>query len=52
LTLRCVGTFDELAQGEAGLLLDSYGHVAVVAGRASAALLLDVGAGELLTLAW
>jgi S-adenosylmethionine hydrolase len=50
--LRCVGTFADLAHGELGLLVDANGHVAVVAGEASAAQLLDIGAGELVLLAW
>ena len=35
--LRCVDAFGELAQGELGLLVDANGHLAVVAGEASAA---------------
>ncbi len=50
--LRCVGAFGELQQGEFGLLVDSNGHLAVVAGEASASHWLNVGAGELLILAW
>jgi len=50
--LRCVSAFGELQQGEFGLLVDANGHLAVVAGEASAARWLDVGAGELLVLAW
>jgi len=50
--LRCVEAFGELQQGEFGLLVDSNGHLAVVAGEASASHWLNVVAGELLTIAW
>jgi S-adenosyl-L-methionine hydrolase (adenosine-forming) len=50
--LRRVGTFADLAHGELGLLIDSNGHVAVVAGEASAASQLNVSAGALVVLAW
>jgi S-adenosylmethionine hydrolase len=50
--LRCVGAFGELEPGEFGLLVDSNGHLAVVAGEASASHWLNVAAGELLVLAW
>jgi hypothetical protein len=50
--LRCVGAFGELQQGELGLLVDSNGHLAVVAGEASASHWLNVAAGELLILTW
>ena len=50
--LRCVDAFGELRQGEFGLLVDANGHLAVVAGEASAAHWLNVAAGELLVLAW
>jgi hypothetical protein len=50
--LRCVDAFGELQQGEFGLLIDANGHLAVVAGEASAAGWLNVAAGELLVLAW
>jgi S-adenosylmethionine hydrolase len=50
--LRCVDAFGELDQGEFGLLVDANGHLAVVAGEASAARWLNVAAGELLLLAW
>ena len=50
--LRCVGAFGELGHGEFGLLVDANGHLAVVAGEASAAHWLNVAAGELLVLAW
>ena len=52
IPLRRVGTFADLAQGELGLLIDSNGHVAVVAGEASAASQLNVVAGALVVLAW
>ena len=52
MQLRCVDAFGELQQGEFGLLVDSNGHLAVVAGEASAAHWLNVAAGELLVLAW
>ncbi len=50
--LRCVDAFGQLQQGEFGLLVDANGHLAVVAGEASAAGWLNVVAGELLVLAW
>ena len=50
--LRCVEAFGDLKQGEFGLLVDSNGHLAVVAGEASATRWLNVVAGELLILAW
>jgi hypothetical protein len=50
--LRCVEAFGDLQQGEFGLLVDSNGHLAVVAGEASASHWLNVAAGELLILAW
>jgi len=50
--LRCVEAFGDLKQGEFGLLVDANGHLAVVAGEASAAHWLNVVAGELLILAW
>ncbi len=50
--LRCVDAFGQLKQGEFGLLVDANGHLAVVAGEASAAHWLNVVAGELLVLAW
>lgn len=50
--LRCVDAFGELRQGEFGLLVDANGHLAVVAGEASAGHWLNVVAGELLVLAW
>ncbi|HVB91371.1 MAG TPA: SAM-dependent chlorinase/fluorinase [Acidimicrobiales bacterium] len=50
--LRCVNAFAELAHGELGLLVDANGHLAVIAGEASAAHWLNVGAGELMVLAW
>jgi len=52
MQLRCVDAFGELEQGEFGLLVDANGHLAVVAGAASAARWLNVAAGELLVLAW
>jgi S-adenosyl-L-methionine hydrolase (adenosine-forming) len=50
--LRCVEAFGQLHQGEFGLLVDANGHLAVVAGEASASHWLNVAAGELLILAW
>jgi len=50
--LRCVAAFGELKKGEFGLLVDANGHLAVVAGEASAQHWLNVLAGELLVLAW
>ena len=45
-------SFGRLARGEFGLLVDANGHLAVVAGQASAAHWLNIAAGELLVLAW
>jgi S-adenosylmethionine hydrolase len=50
--LRCVEAFGQLQQGEFGLMADANGHLAVVAGEASASHWLNVVAGELLVLAW
>ena len=50
--LRCVETFSDLDHSELGLLVDANGHLAVVAGEASAAHWLNVEAGELLELTW
>jgi hypothetical protein len=50
--LRRVETFADLARGELGLLVDASGHLAVVAGQASAAEALAVKAGERVTLTW
>jgi S-adenosylmethionine hydrolase len=52
VVLRCVDAFGDLGKGEFGLLVDANGHLAVVAGEASAASWLNVAAGELLVLAW
>jgi S-adenosyl-L-methionine hydrolase (adenosine-forming) len=52
VALRWVDAFGELKQGEFGLLVDANGHLAVVAGEASAARWLNLVAGELLLLAW
>jgi hypothetical protein len=52
LLLHCVDTFADLAHGQLGLLIDANGHLAVVAGEASAAHWLNVTAGELLVLSW
>ena len=50
--VRCVDAFGDLQAGEFGLIVDANGHLAVVAGEASAAHWLNVVAGELLVLAW
>jgi S-adenosylmethionine hydrolase len=50
--LQLVDAFGELKPGEFGLIVDANGHLAVVAGEASAAHWLNVVAGELLILAW
>jgi S-adenosylmethionine hydrolase len=52
LTLRRVDAFADLAPAELGLFLDANGHLAVVAGEASAAHWLNVAAGELVVLSW
>jgi S-adenosylmethionine hydrolase len=50
--LRRVRTFADLAPGELGLLIDANGHLAVVAGEASAARALNVGIGDVVVLTW
>jgi S-adenosylmethionine hydrolase len=50
--LRRIETFADLARGELGLLVDANGHLAVVAGQASAAGALAVEAGGRVMLAW
>ena len=52
VALRCVQSFADLGRGELGLLVDANGHLAVVAGEASAAGWLSVAAGELMVLTW
>jgi S-adenosyl-L-methionine hydrolase (adenosine-forming) len=47
---RVATAFADLAAGELGLLVDSYGHFALVQNGASAAEFLDVAEGDLLTL--
>jgi hypothetical protein len=51
-TLRCVETFADLAPSELGLLLDANGHLAVVAGQASAARKLALETGAVVELTW
>jgi S-adenosylmethionine hydrolase len=51
-TVRRIETFDELEPGELGLLVDSNGHLAVVAGQAPAAGALTVAAGQMVVLTW
>ncbi len=46
IALRRVSSFSSLGEGEIGLLVDSYGKLALVANRASAAELLKVGVGD------
>ena len=50
--LRRVGTFDDLAPGELGLIVDANGQVAVVAGQAPAAASLGASAGDIMVLTW
>ena len=50
--LRRVRTFADLAPGELGLLIDANGHLAVVAGEASAARALNLGMGNVVVLTW
>jgi hypothetical protein len=52
MTLRCVSAFADLDRAEVGLLVDANGHLAVVAGEASAAHWLNLMAGDLVVLAW
>jgi S-adenosylmethionine hydrolase len=49
-TARRVRAFDELGSGQAGLVVDSYGLLAVVMSRASAADALQIAAGDELAL--
>jgi S-adenosylmethionine hydrolase len=51
-TLRRVETFADLDQDELGLLVDSNGHWAVVAGEASAARSLGASPGDMVVLTW
>jgi len=51
-TVRRIETFDELEPGELGLLIDSNGHLAVVAGQAPASRALTVVAGQMVVLTW
>jgi S-adenosyl-L-methionine hydrolase (adenosine-forming) len=50
--LRVVTVFADLATGEVGLLRDANDHLAVVAGQASAALVLSIGATDEVVLSW
>jgi hypothetical protein len=50
--VRRVSAFAELAPGELGLLIDANGHLAVVAGQASAGRALTVIAGQMVLLTW
>jgi S-adenosylmethionine hydrolase len=51
-TVRRIETFDDLEPGELGLLIDSNGHLAVVAGQAPAARALTVAPGQMVVLTW
>lgn len=51
-TVRRVRTFSDLSPGEAGLLADGNGHLALVAREASAADHLGVAAGTLVEVTW
>jgi S-adenosylmethionine hydrolase len=51
-TVRCIETFDDLEPGELGLLIDSNGHLALVAGQAPATAALTVVAGQMVVLTW
>jgi S-adenosylmethionine hydrolase len=51
-TVRRIETFDELEPCELGLLIDSNGHLAVVAGQEPAAGALTVAAGQMVVLTW
>jgi S-adenosyl-L-methionine hydrolase (adenosine-forming) len=50
--LRCIEAFADLAPSELGLLRDANGHLAVVAGRASAAEALSLAVGDMVLLTW
>jgi S-adenosyl-L-methionine hydrolase (adenosine-forming) len=50
--LRTVRAFAELGQDELGAMADADGHLAIVAAQRSAALLLDLGIGDLVELWW
>lgn len=48
-TAKLVGTFDDAGAGSVALIVDSYGLIAVVAQRASAAEVMSVAAGDEVT---
>jgi S-adenosyl-L-methionine hydrolase (adenosine-forming) len=50
--LKPVRTFGDLSDDELGVMADADGHLAVVARERSAAMVLDVGVGDLLELVW
>jgi S-adenosyl-L-methionine hydrolase (adenosine-forming) len=50
-TVQRARTFDDIGSGKVGLIVDSYGLLAVSVGQGSAAELLGVGAGDEITLA-
>jgi S-adenosylmethionine hydrolase len=50
--VRAVRAFEELDDGELGVMADADGDLAIVAYQRSAALLLDVGTGDLVELCW
>jgi S-adenosylmethionine hydrolase len=50
--MRAVRTFADLSDEELGVMADADGNLAVVARERSAALLLDVGPGDLFELSW
>jgi S-adenosylmethionine hydrolase len=52
VALRAIRTFSDLDGGELGLMADANGHLALVAREGSAAMLLDLGVGDLLELSW
>ena len=51
-SVRGVQVFAELGQGELGLLRDANGHLAIVAGRRSAADMLSLVQGDVVRLTW
>jgi S-adenosylmethionine hydrolase len=50
--VRVVAVFADLAPGEVGLLRDANDHLALVAGRASASLVLSIGASDEVVVSW
>ena len=52
IDLQAVRTYVDLAGGELGLMADADGNLSLVARESSAAMVLDLGVGDLLDLSW